>query len=113
MCVARIQGDSEDDQTGQTKFVNPTNNRAAVRKSGLEFCAVLAATGAHYYSANSIERNTACRNHYRVAVIDAGNSDILRGMSEQTREREPRKFLFTNLSEPGVGAGDTTNGQLT
>lgn len=27
----------KDDQTGQTKFVNPTDNRAAVRKSGLEF----------------------------------------------------------------------------
>lgn len=89
--MARVQGDSEDDQTGPTKFVNPTDNRAAVRKSGLEFCAVLAATGTHYYSANSIELNTVCRSHYRVAVIDAENSDILRGMSEQTREREPRK----------------------
>lgn len=75
----------KDDQTGQTKFVRPTDNRAAVRKSGLECCATLAGTGAHCHSGNSTELNTASRSHCRAAVIDAGNSAILRGMPEQTR----------------------------
>ncbi|XP_036051183.1 60S ribosomal protein L30-like [Onychomys torridus] len=73
----------------QGKLVIP-DNCAAVRKSGLEYYALLAETGAQYYSDNNIELDTACRNYYRVhtlAVIDLGNSDILRGMSEQTRER--------------------------
>ncbi|CAO2644798.1 60S ribosomal protein L30 [Lemmus lemmus] len=48
---------------------------------------MLAETGAHYYSGHNFELNTACRSHYKVAVTDAGNSDILRGISEQTRER--------------------------
>lgn len=77
----------KDDQTGQTKFVSPTDNRAAVRKSGLECCAMPAETGACCHSGNSTELNTASRSHCRAAVIDAGNSAVLRGLSEQTRGR--------------------------
>lgn len=75
----------KDDQTGQTKFVSPTDNRAAVRKSGPECCTMPAETGARCYSGNSTELNTASRSHCRAAVIDAGNSALLRGLSEQTR----------------------------
>lgn len=88
MCVG-VQGDSEDDQTGQTKLVIP-DNCAAVRKSGLEYYAMLANTGAQYYSDNNIELETACRKLVQsdtLAIIDLGSSDILRGMSEHSRER--------------------------
>ena len=60
------------------------------RKSEIEYYAMLAKTGVHHYSGNNIELGTACGKHYRVctlAIIDPGNSDIIRSMPEQTGEK--------------------------
>lgn len=103
--MARVQGDSEDDQTGQTKFVNPTDNRAAVRKSGLEFCAMLAETGTHYYSANSIELNTACRSHYRVASLMQGILIFLEVCENRLEKGNPGNFSLLTCQNLGWGWG--------
>uniref|UniRef100_A0A8C9HVM6 Large ribosomal subunit protein eL30 n=1 Tax=Piliocolobus tephrosceles TaxID=591936 RepID=A0A8C9HVM6_9PRIM len=52
---------------------------------------MLAKTGVHQYSGNNIELGTACGKYYRVctlAIIDPGDSDIIRSMPEQTGEKE-------------------------
>nr|XP_005889273.1 PREDICTED: 60S ribosomal protein L30-like [Bos mutus] len=60
------------------------------RKSEIEYYAMLAKTGVHHYSGNNIELGTACGKYYRVctlAIIDPGDSYIIRSMPEQTGEK--------------------------
>ncbi|XP_043921568.1 60S ribosomal protein L30 [Protopterus annectens] len=75
---------------GKAKLVILANNCPALRKSEIEYYAMLAKTGVHHYSGNNIELGTACGKYYRVctlAIIDPGDSDIIRSMPEQTGEK--------------------------
>ncbi|KAL2308784.1 hypothetical protein Nmel_001849, partial [Mimus melanotis] len=75
---------------GKAKLVILANNCPALRKSEIEYYAMLAKTGVHHYSGNNIELGTACGKYYRVctlAIIDPGDSDIIRSMPEQTSEK--------------------------
>ncbi|KAG3274596.1 60S ribosomal protein L30-like [Ictidomys tridecemlineatus] len=66
------------------------NNCPALRKSEIEYYAMLAKTGVHHYNVNNIELSTAGGKYYRVctlSIIDPGDSDILRRMPEQTGEK--------------------------
>nr|XP_014722560.1 60S ribosomal protein L30-like [Equus asinus] len=76
---------------GKVKLVILTNQCPALRKSEIEYYAVLAKTGVHYYSGNNTELGTACGKYYRVctlAMIDLGDSDIIRSLPEQTGEKQ-------------------------
>ncbi|KAG5214425.1 hypothetical protein MJG53_000088 [Ovis ammon polii x Ovis aries] len=60
---------------GKVKLVILANNCPALRKSKIEYYAMLAKTGVHHYSGNNIELGTACGKYYRVctlAIIDPG-----------------------------------------
>uniref|UniRef100_A0A8C3KB95 Large ribosomal subunit protein eL30 n=1 Tax=Calidris pygmaea TaxID=425635 RepID=A0A8C3KB95_9CHAR len=62
---------------GKAKLVILANNCPALRKSEIEYYAMLAKTGVHHYSGNNIELGTACGKYYRVctlAIIDPGMS---------------------------------------
>lgn len=62
---------------GKAKLVILANNCPALRKSEIEYYAMLAKTGVHHYSGNNIELGTACGKYYRVctlAIIDPGES---------------------------------------
>ena len=51
------------------------------RKSEVEYYAMLAKTGVHYYSGDNNDLGTACGKFFRVstlAIIDPGDSDIIR-----------------------------------
>ncbi|XP_030187390.1 60S ribosomal protein L30-like [Lynx canadensis] len=75
---------------GKVKLVILANNCPALRKSEIEYYAMLAKTGVHDYSGNTIELGTACGKYYRVCtltIIDPGDSDIIRSMPEQTGEK--------------------------
>ncbi|XP_005897233.1 large ribosomal subunit protein eL30 [Bos mutus] len=75
---------------GKAKLVILTNNCPALRKSEIEYYAMLAKTGVHHYGGNNIELGTACGKYYRVctlAIVDPGDSDIIRSMPEQTGEK--------------------------
>jgi large subunit ribosomal protein L30e len=72
---------------GKAKLVILANNCPALRKSEIEYYAMLAKTGVHHYSGNKIELGTVCGKYYRactLAIIDPGDSDIIRSMPEQT-----------------------------
>ena len=61
---------------GKAKLVILASNCPALRKSEIEYYAMLAKTGVHYCSGNSIELGTACGNYHRVCtltVIDPGD----------------------------------------
>jgi len=52
-----------------------------VRKSELEYYAMLSKTGVHHYAGNNVDLGTACGKYFRVCVLaitDAGDSDILK-----------------------------------
>ncbi|EHB08025.1 60S ribosomal protein L30 [Heterocephalus glaber] len=75
---------------GKAKLVILTKNCPALRKSEIEYYAMLAKTGVHHYSGNDIELGTACEKYYRVCtlvIIDPDDSDIMRSMPEQTSEK--------------------------
>ncbi|XP_037669737.1 60S ribosomal protein L30-like [Choloepus didactylus] len=75
---------------GKAKLFILTNNCPALRKSEIEYYAVLAKTGFHDCSGNNIELGTVCGKQYRVctlAIIDPGDSDIIRSMSEQSSKK--------------------------
>ena len=63
------------------KLVLIGNNCPPVRKSELEYYAMLSKTGVHHYAGNNVDLGTACGKYFRVCVLaitDAGDSDILK-----------------------------------
>merc|ERR1712198_716437 len=71
---------------GKAKLVILASNCPALRKSEIEYYAMLAKTGVHQYTGNNIELGTACGKYFRVctlAIIDPGDSDIIRSMPDQ------------------------------
>merc|ERR1711915_194250 len=72
---------------GKAKLVILASNCPALRKSEIEYYAMLAKTGVHHYTGNNIELGTACGKYFRVctlAITDPGDSDIIRSMPAAT-----------------------------
>ncbi|KXZ53832.1 hypothetical protein GPECTOR_6g750 [Gonium pectorale] len=68
-------------RSGKAKLVIICNNCPAVRKSEIEYYAMLAKTGVHHYGGNNVDLGTACGKYYRVSVLaitDPGDSDIIK-----------------------------------
>merc|ERR1711902_126981 len=66
---------------GKAKLVILASNTPALRKSEIEYYAMLSKTGVHHYSGNNIELGTACGKYFRVGclcITDAGDSDIIK-----------------------------------
>merc|ERR1719419_2029096 len=70
-------------RNGKSKLVIIANNTPPLRKSEIEYYAMLAKTGDHHYSGNNNELGTACGKYFRVctlSITDPGDSDIIRTM---------------------------------
>ncbi|KAJ2946428.1 hypothetical protein O0L34_g12469 [Tuta absoluta] len=70
---------------GKAKLVIIAKNAPPLRKSEIEYYALLAKTGVHHYSGNNIELGTACGKYYRcctLAITDPGDSDIITTLPE-------------------------------
>ena len=68
------------------KLILISSNCPPLRKSEIEYYAMLAKTAVHHYSGNNITLGTACGKMYRTSVLsitDIGDSDILRAIPEQ------------------------------
>ncbi|KAF5270392.1 hypothetical protein FQR65_LT05580 [Abscondita terminalis] len=68
---------------GKAKLVIIANNAPPLRKSEIEYYAMLAKTGVHHYTGNNVELGTACGKYFRTCVMsitDPGDSDIIRSM---------------------------------
>merc|ERR1711951_319834 len=71
---------------GRAKLVIIANNTPPLRKSEIEYYAMLAKTGVHHYVGNNIELGTACGKYFRVctlSITDPGDSDIIRSMPSE------------------------------
>ncbi|KAK2762868.1 hypothetical protein FQN54_001043 [Arachnomyces sp. PD_36] len=69
-------------RSGKAKLVIIAGNCPPLRKSELEYYSMLSKTNVHHFSGNNIELGTACGKMFRcstMAVLDAGDSDILTG----------------------------------
>ncbi|RUS14021.1 50S ribosomal protein L30e-like protein, partial [Endogone sp. FLAS-F59071] len=65
---------------GKAKLVIIAANCPPLRKSEIEYYAMLSKTGVHHYNGNNIDLGTACGKLFRCSVLsitDAGDSDIL------------------------------------
>merc|ERR1711990_21166 len=71
---------------GKAKLVIIANNTPPLRKSEIEYYAMLAKTGVPHYVGNNIELGTACGKYFRVctlSITDPGDSDIIRSMPSE------------------------------
>jgi len=74
---------------GKAKMVLISNNAPPIRKSEIEYYAMLAKCGVYHYNGNNIDLGTACGKYFRVsclAITNAGDSDIIRSLQPQTAE---------------------------
>eukprot|EP00933_Yihiella_yeosuensis_P071945 TRINITY_DN801_c0_g2_i1.p1 TRINITY_DN801_c0_g2~~TRINITY_DN801_c0_g2_i1.p1 ORF type:complete len:116 (-),score=16.15 TRINITY_DN801_c0_g2_i1:237-584(-) len=73
-------------RNGKSKLVIVANNITALRKSEIEYYAMLAKTGVHHFHGDNNELGTACGRYYRVScmsITDPGDSDIIRSLPGQ------------------------------
>merc|ERR1711934_619277 len=71
---------------GKSKLVIISSNCPALRKSEIEYYAMLAKTGVRPYAGSNIDLGTACGKYFRVScisILNAGDSDIIRAMQAQ------------------------------
>ncbi|KAL3581006.1 hypothetical protein D5086_018841 [Populus alba] len=65
------------------KLIIISNNCPPLRKSEIEYYAMLAKVGVHHYNGNNVDLGTACGKYFRVcclSIIDAGDSDIIKSV---------------------------------
>ncbi|XP_052182734.1 60S ribosomal protein L30-like [Diospyros lotus] len=70
-------------RSSKAKLVIIANNCPPLRKSEIEYYAMLAKIGVHHYNGNNVDLGTACGKYFRVcclSVIDPGDSDIIKSM---------------------------------
>merc|ERR1712173_202238 len=70
-------------RNGKSKLVIIANNAPPLRKSEIEYYAMLAKTGVHHYAGDNNVLGTACGKYFRVctlSITDPGDSDIIRTM---------------------------------
>ena len=67
-------------RSNKAKMIIISNNTPALRRSEIEYYAMLAKCNVHHYKGNNSDLGRACGKFYRVSmisVIDGGDSDIL------------------------------------
>eukprot|EP00842_Homolaphlyctis_polyrhiza_P003298 jgi/Hompol1/396/HPOL_001327-RA len=72
-------------RSGKSKLIIISGNCPPLRKSEIEYYAMLSKTQVHHFAGNNIELGTACGKYFRVgslSIIDAGDSDIISAQSE-------------------------------
>ncbi|XP_032159629.1 60S ribosomal protein L30-like [Mustela erminea] len=75
----------------KVKLIVLANNCPALRKSEIEYYAILAKAGVHRYNGNTIELGLECGKYCGVctlAIVDPGDPDIIRSMPEQIGEKQ-------------------------
>eukprot|EP00186_Timspurckia_oligopyrenoides_P004437 CAMPEP_0182443740 /NCGR_PEP_ID=MMETSP1172-20130603/2390_1 /TAXON_ID=708627 /ORGANISM="Timspurckia oligopyrenoides, Strain CCMP3278" /LENGTH=110 /DNA_ID=CAMNT_0024639103 /DNA_START=33 /DNA_END=365 /DNA_ORIENTATION=+ len=74
-------------RSGKAKLILIANNCPPLRRSEIEYYAMLAKTQVHRFSGNNIELGAACTKFFRVgclSITDPGDSDIVKAMSPES-----------------------------
>ncbi len=70
-------------RNGKAKLVILASNVPPLRKSEVEYHAMLGKTNVHHFAGNNVELGTACGKLFRCGILsitDAGDSDIIRSL---------------------------------
>ncbi|PPD73995.1 hypothetical protein GOBAR_DD29076 [Gossypium barbadense] len=70
-------------RSSKGKLIIISNNCPPLRKSEIEYYAMLCKVGVHHYNGNNVDLGTACGKYFRVcclSIIDPGDSDIIKSM---------------------------------
>ena len=70
-------------RSGDAKLILVANNCPPLRKSEIEYYAMLSKTTVHHFTGSNVDLGTACGKLYKCSVmtiIDAGDSDIIRSL---------------------------------
>merc|ERR1719269_228980 len=73
-------------RNGKSKLVLISGNCPALRKSEIEYYAMLARTGVHHFAGNNVDLGTACGKMFRISclsITDPGDSDIIKQTTAQ------------------------------
>jgi large subunit ribosomal protein L30e len=65
-----------------------SDNCPPLKKSEIEYYAMLSKTGVHHYTGNNVDLGTACGKYFRVsclAITDPGDSDIVKDIAPGTQ----------------------------
>ncbi|KAH8370894.1 hypothetical protein KR093_005502 [Drosophila rubida] len=71
---------------GKSKLVLIASNMPALKRSEIEYYAMLAKTEVQHYSGTNIDLGTACGRYFRVctmSITDPGDSDIIRSLPDK------------------------------
>eukprot|EP00054_Salpingoeca_dolichothecata_P031401 m.263392 g.263392 ORF g.263392 m.263392 type:complete len:112 (-) comp26908_c0_seq1:111-446(-) len=71
---------------GQCKLILLANNTPPLRRSEIEYYALLSKTIVEHYKGDNIALGTACGKYFRVCTLgitDPGDSDIIRSISNE------------------------------
>nr|GMC56423.1 60S ribosomal protein L30 [Ipomoea batatas] len=78
-------------RSSKGKLILISNNCPPLRKSEIEYYAMLAKIGVYHYNGNNVDLGTACGKYFRVSclsIVDPGDSDIIKSLpSEQSSSR--------------------------
>ena len=72
-------------RSSKSKLVIISNNCPPLRKSEIEYYAMLAKCSVVHYTGSNVDLGTACGKYFKVSmltVLDAGDSDIVRSTDE-------------------------------
>uniref|UniRef100_A0ACD5UIH5 Uncharacterized protein n=1 Tax=Avena sativa TaxID=4498 RepID=A0ACD5UIH5_AVESA len=67
-------------RSSKGKLIILANNCPPLRKSEIEYYAMLAKISVHHFHGNNVDLGTACGKYYRVcclSILDPGDSDII------------------------------------
>nr|CAD1829526.1 unnamed protein product [Ananas comosus var. bracteatus] len=70
-------------RSSKGKLIIIANNCPPLRKSEIEYYAMLAKVGVHHFNGNNVDLGTACGKYFRVcclSIVDAGDSEILKSI---------------------------------
>ncbi|KAB1205448.1 60S ribosomal protein L30 [Morella rubra] len=70
-------------RSSKGKLIILSNNCPPLRKSEIEYYAMLAKIGVHHYNGNNVDLGTACGKYFRVSclsIVDPGDSDIIKSL---------------------------------
>ncbi|CAN6460138.1 unnamed protein product [Victoria cruziana] len=70
-------------RSSKAKLIIIANNCSPLRKSEIEYYAMLAKVGVHHFNGNNVDLGTACGKYFRVcclSITDPGDSDIIKSI---------------------------------
>ncbi|KAK9029066.1 hypothetical protein V6N11_026189 [Hibiscus sabdariffa] len=85
------------------KLIIIANNCPPLRKSEIEYYAMLCKVGVHHYNGNNVDLGTACGKYFRVcclSIIEPGDSDIIkRNQSDNGGAKPEAPHAHSNVSD--------------